>query len=231
MKTTEYHPTKIVPIVPIVQIIANVVKGIVEKNPGRDLDMDYVKACVSASIPGFWKKEECINCGAGMQEYIRELDIFVALLLLDMAKIVKDRVRDGVPFTEANKIRVSAVSLMPHSHKCQTTNASKLGLVAKVLVDGKHKGAEWAVTRRGWEALRGDRVPREVRVFRNKILERTDQTVTLGEVFEAYRTKAKEREAKRKPLKEDQRDHFRDYDRSDWVHIAGMNQGALFGGE
>lgn len=224
-KKTDYHETKIVP---LVQIIAKTVKGIVEKNPGRELDMDYVKASIAANIPNFWRREHCINCGAGMQEYIREIDVFVCLLLLSMAKIVRERAEE-MPFTEANKVHVSAESDIPHSQKCQTTNASKLGLIAKVLVNGKHKGSQWAITTRGWEALRGGRVPKEVRVFRNKILERTEQTVTLGEVFAAYHARASERAARGRALKDDQRDNFKDYDPNEWVHIAGINQGELFG--
>lgn len=225
MKKTDYHPTKIVP---IVQIITRIVKKMVEERPGREIDPDYLKATIAANIPGFWDKQHCINCGAGMGEYIRELDIFVALLLLNMAKNVRDRTIEGMPFTMANAIKVSA-SNIPHSQKCQTTNASKLGLIAKHLKGKKHHNSEWVITKRGWEALQGKPVPKEVRVFRNQILERTEEKVTLAQVFAQYREKVQALEKKGKVVKDDQSGEVEAYDHFEWFHVAGMNEGTLFG--
>lgn len=59
----------------------------------------------------------------------------------------------------------------------EASNWTKLrffGLVAKHMVNGKHTGGKWVVTRNGWAFLRGQLpVPAHVKTFRNRIVEKS----------------------------------------------------------
>ncbi len=212
-ETNQYHASKLRP---LIQIVGR----IVSENPGIMDNMDYFISKVGANIPGFHNKEKCLNCGASMQEYLDILDINDALLLFSMAKIVRTEQLRGVPFTEANKIRVSSADIH-HTQKCRTTKCSKLGLIAKA------ENACWSITTRGWAALRGEEVPKTRVTFRGRILERPEETTTLSRVFAEHSEKMKDREGRRKSLQNDKRHNFFDYDPSDWVTVAGLHQGEL----
>ena len=56
-----------------------------------------------------------------------------------------------------------------HSFADRLAKALAVGLVAKVLTpDGKHdQKAGWLITARGWAFLRGEAIPKKVKVFRN----------------------------------------------------------------
>lgn len=210
MRKTQYHATKLRP---LVQIIARTVA----ENPELAHDPELLMARLAEQIPGFNDHKKCVNCEASMAEYDREFDIFAALLLLNMGRIVKKRVAEGVPFTEANKVHISKEQDIPFSSKLYANITSKLGLIAKLRgEDGKQSHALWVVTTRGWAALRGEQVPRSVRVFRNQILERKEEMTTLAEVFKRYRERKKSLGAAPD-----------DYNPNEWVRVGGYADGKL----
>lgn len=188
--------------------------------PDKDAQLKRLRNKLKAAIPALADQTTCPNCGASMAEYVDTLDVNDGLLLFNMARIVNRSAEKGMPFTEANKVRVSSADIH-HTQKCRTTKCSKLGLIAKA------GGARWSITTRGWQALRGERVPKVRVTFRGKILERPDETTTLPEVFYEHGQKMAERQKRGKSLKEDKRSAIAEYRMEDWVHIAGMHQGEL----
>jgi hypothetical protein len=219
-KTAHYHETKIRPLVKIIT-------GILKANPGAADDEKYMIACLSQAIPNFLDKSRCINCGASMAEYVREFDLFTALLLKDMAKVVRRNMQLGQDFTLANRISVSSEKFILHAAKCQTSRASKLGLIAKHKENNKPADGKWVITARGWAALRGEPVPRKVLVFRGKILDRGDEVVTMDEIFASYNKKVADMVSRKRSVKNDWRNECSDYNSNEWVVVGGIHQGTL----
>lgn len=221
-----YHPTKIKP---LIQIIARIVK----ENPEYADDPEQIVIELNRRIPGFSKKERCINCGASMAEYIFEFDVLDALLLLAMGSSVKYRTEDcepedRLPFTEANKLRIQALPYISYAVKSRTTQCSKLGLIAKYRgKNGRQIPGTWVITKRGFQALRGERVPKAVRVFRGQILEREEEFTTIAEIFRTYGAKTREKISRGKKIKNDHREETDRYNHEDWYHIAGYHEAEL----
>lgn len=229
MRKQTYHPGKLLP---IIAIAARMIK----KDPTLLDDIDAeskndqlfrLRYLLKEAIPTLKDPGHCANCGESMAQYVRRVDIFAALLTFQMSKIVLQRVKDGIPFTAANKIRVNAEHSIAHVLKNNTSIARTLGLVARYKEKGEGSGALWVVTARGWAALRGDPIPAQVVVFRNQIIEHTEETITFPAVFAGHTSKARELEVRRKKIKVDRRGDYLDYDPAEYVEIAGMHQGSL----
>jgi hypothetical protein len=57
-------------------------------------------------------------------------------------------------------------------------------LIAKVKENGQHKRGRWLITRRGAQFLRGEiQIPARVWTFRNHIVERSEEMVTVAQVY------------------------------------------------
>ena len=200
---------------------------------------DYLMANLSVNIPGFDDKSTCLNCGASMAEYIFELDVLDSLLLIAMAKEVREKMlkpqntqfkddHSVTTFTEANQVKVQSLGGISYAMKSRTTRCSKLGLIAKYRdKTGRQVPGTWVVTARGWSALRGESVPQAVKVFRGKILERTDDLTTIGALFATYRGTVNERIKKNKLPKADHREETLGYNATEWVQVAGMHEGDI----
>jgi hypothetical protein len=190
---------------------------------------DYCRAILAREIDGLNKKEVCPNCGASMAEYIFPFDTLDALLLLSMAKAIRNKREAGISFNQANQVHVPSLRTSL-SIKCRTTICYKLGLVAKVKNDnGSHARGVWLITERGWKALRGEPVPAFVKVFRGKIEERFDLTTTMQDIFLGSKNSLDRVIRDKRQIDEhyDYRSEIRDYRGSDWYLIAGPHQGAL----
>lgn len=133
-------------------------------------------------------KEKCPNCGASMKGYIYEFDYHDVKLLQAMEKQFLQRGSMGYNFTEANKIDTRKIDCS-YTAKSKKTQASKLGLIAKLLVGGKHVPSVWVITERGFKALRNMPVPKRVHVKRNKIIDRFDDVITISEILERNKEK------------------------------------------
>ena len=154
----------------------------------------YLRAMVARNWEALNKKEECPNCDASMIESVPRLDFHNAVLLKRMGDEVKQKLRQGVEFKEANAVHVVSLNTSD-AIRHRTTMCRTLGLIAKVRNEkgGHDTKRGWLITKRGWDALRGEAVPAEVVVFRNKIEERSDEMITLREVF-ASRTAPEDEE-------------------------------------
>lgn len=175
---------------------------------------EYLRAHVAQVWPALNDRTMCPNCGENMVEYLPKLDFFNALLLKKMGDVIDQRIRKGMPFTEANQVHVVSQDF----HDCvrhRTTQCRSLGLIAKVRNDkgGHAREKGWLITRRGFDALRGDKIPAEVTVFRNKIIKRSEEMTTLAEVFEMYEGANK--------------DQLGEYDPMRWVTFGGMHTGEM----
>lgn len=168
-----------------------------------------------------WKslgdKTCCPNCKASMQEYVFKLDQLDALLLLEMGKVVKHKLNKGFDFSNANKVKVQADLTGSYAVKSRTTQCRQLGLIAKVITVNKQgvqvhdREAGWLITKRGFQFLAGHEVPKEITVFRNKIVDRSEAVITINRVFSDPELKASA-----------------DKEQSDWYDLGSLHKGELF---
>ena len=221
MSKKNYNPGKLWPIIKITV-------GLIKDNPALLDNLEYLKSTLKANIEELNHPETCGNCGASMLEYIFEFDCLDALMLLLMGKTVRKRMTDGMEFTEANQIRVQQLEGATYAMKSRTTQMSKLGLVAKFNgKNGRHVPGTWVVTKRGFDALKGRKVPKSVRVWRGKIEERHEEMTTLGEAFAYHREKVEEIIKKKKSPKNDYREAFADYRQEEWYTFGPTHEGTL----
>ena len=164
------------------------------------------RATMYTNIPTLENKSICPNCEASMQQYSPTFDYFDAKLLQAMAQAIKHRMTKGVLFTEANKVNIQKECEADYTTKSRQAKCRQLGLIAKFMVDGVHKESRWSITRRGWSVLRGDSIPKQVTVFRNKIIERGDTMTTMKD---ALYTKQER------------------FEPEDWYEVAGLSEGIL----
>lgn len=181
--------------------------------PGIFDDPDKLRETVAARWIALKDPNFCPNCGSNMRAYVSTFDFHKALLLLEMANVVRQKVESGMSFTNANKVHVVSNPNLSDACRHQTTQARFLGLIAKVTdKDGKHIREDgWLITRRGWSALRGDPVPKEVIHFNNEVIDRTDESITLKEALDSNKHSVA----------------GEIYDMETWVKFAGNIEGIL----
>lgn len=225
-KQDHYHTGKLKP-------FAQIIARMVQKDPSLADDPDRLMATVVINVPALGKRDTCPNCDASMQEYIFEFDLMDALLLLAMAREVAHRMEirtsqgEHYTFTEANQIKTTQLGTT-YAARSRTTQCSKLGLVAKYRGEnGRQVPGTWVITKRGWQALRGEAVPKSVRVWRGQILERTEETITISQALRSHEAKLKDLERRGKKAKTDYREAFSSYEPEEWVHFAGLHDGAI----
>jgi hypothetical protein len=191
------------------------------------MNESYARALISKHYPQLLHQENCPNCGASMIEYIYQFDVLTALLLLEMAKKVKEKLAKVGSFTIANQVRIPELPTTL-AIRCRTTIASKLGLVAKVKNEnGRQVPGVWAITSRGWSALRGEPVPAKVSVWRKQIQERFDDLITIDQAFKIHADKARLAEIQNKDIKNDYRHIISAYSKDDWLEYGKLHEGAL----
>jgi len=221
MNKKHYNPGKIWPIIKITV-------GLIKNNPQLLDYPELLKATLITNIEELNHPETCGNCGGSMVEYIFELDCIDALMLLTMGKEVRRRLNEGLDFTEANKVRVQKLDTQTYAMKSRTTKMSKLGLVAKLIGEkGRQVPGTWVITKRGFDALKGRRVPKSVRVWKGRIEERNEETITLSQAFDSYRKKVEQIIRRNKNSKADYRNYFEDYRQEEWYTIGGIHEGKL----
>lgn len=165
--------------------IKSVVEFICTKN---NLDLVKVIGDLKVQFPELWIKERCANCDASMAIYTYKVDVVSLVLLKRMSDVFRKNMLSGLKFSDANKIYIAS-EIDGYSIASHQSIVAKLGLIAKIRgKDGKHITSEgWLITKRGFDCLRGERVPKSVSVFRNKIVERSDETTTMAETFAEYK--------------------------------------------
>ena len=174
-----------------------------------EADGGYLRAIVAQRWKALEDGTHCPNCRASMAQYERTPSYHHACLLRSMARKVDQRTRAGVDFTEANKVHVQKDLDDDYTTKGTTAICRQLGLIAMIRKeDGSHDTkAGWAITKRGFAFLRNEPVPRSVITFRNEIIERSEETITISEIFNSN-------------------EDF-DYDAREYIQIVGMAKGVL----
>lgn len=202
------------------------VRQIVAKEPTVPTEFIYTQ--LAQWFPELKNRERCPNCSGSMKTYIFRFDVIDALLLIAMSKVVGQKLEQGESFTDANKVKVSKMDHASLAVKCRTSQCRNLGLVAKVLnANEKQIGGTWCITRRGWEALRGQQVPAEVRSFQNAIIERSDKLITIKEALQSHTQAVYEQRMSGKVPKSDHTKIIEEYAQIDWVHYGEVAQGNL----
>lgn len=172
------------------------------------LNNQEVKRVVAEHFPEVKNKAKCANCDANMAIYEFKIDSLDALLIYGMGQQVRRNLDDGLDFTEANQVHVQSKLNQYYSVASRTTQCRQLGLIAKVKnEDGSHnRKAGWLITKRGFEFLKNKPTPYLVTSFRNKIVDRSEKTITIKEALA---------------------DRTTNYDEHDWVNIDSYRQGKL----
>lgn len=220
MSKREYHSGKIGSFI-------GLIVGLIKSDLTLLDNRDFLKAHLYAQFPELSDKAVCPNCEASMLDYTLVFDALDALLVIKMAEEVERRVRSGMSFTSANQIRIPELKAS-HGVKCRTTQASKLGLVAQLRGKNKKRVAgTWVITERGWKALRGERVPQKVKVWRGKIEERYQEAVTIAEVFKAYVDNVGQAGRPGKKPSNDLRHDVQEYNPRQWYEFE-YHTGSLF---
>lgn len=169
---------------PIVQVVAR----LVQKHPDMADNMDYLWTNVLQLIPELKDRTKCGNCGESMAIYKYSVTYLDAKLLCAMAEVITKRMKGGMSFTEANKVHLQK-EIRDFTLGARGNITSKLGLIAKVMkrgADGESthdRRVGWSITRRGFNFLKGEAIPRTVKVFHNKIQEHFEETITIKEVY------------------------------------------------
>lgn len=146
--------------------------------------IEDVVSGVRQAFPTLKEKHRCYNCDASMVIKGYNITWIDVELLRGMARRVRMNQEKGMPFHEANKVHVQTQGLY-NAIECRTTVARYFGLITMVKTkEGKHDTkAGWLITKRGWDFLKGEPVPRKVHATRNKIVERfPDDTITIDKV-------------------------------------------------
>jgi hypothetical protein len=203
----EYQATKIRP---IVQLAARMV----QKHPDMADNMDYLWTNVTRSVPGLGDKSKCGGCGRSMKITIYEADLHDALLILAMARKVRENLEKGIAFTDANKVHIPTLEATQATLKRQT-KCDYLGLVKQP--ENWRGSGYWLLTGWAWKALRGEQIPKATKYWEGNLLGRSEATTTLSEMFERHRDLVKLALAKQKAVKADYRAKFEDYNPSDWT--------------
>lgn len=189
-----------------------------------NLDPVAVKSFALEAFPELTDKAHCGNCGANMKIDLYSPDVIDGLLLLKMAEAVRENVKKGIPFTDANMVHVPTLQTTD-AIRHRTTRCSYLNYIKQP--DKVRQSGNWLITHWGWQLLAGKPVPKYVKYFRGHLIERGDETVTLAEIFSTHNEKVAQAIANRKTPKSDQRHIISTYRVTDWVEFGGYADGNI----
>lgn len=212
MSEQQYQASKIRP---IVQIVAQLVK----RNPALADDFNYLWTQVLVSIPDLGDKTKCGGCDRSMKVTVYEADVLDALLILAMAKQVREGIIKGLEFTEANKVHLPTLGTTQGILKRQT----KCDYLCLIKQQPQWRGSGyWALTHWAWKALRGEEIPRAAKYWEGNLLGRSEETITLSQMFQNHADLVQKALQKRAEVKADHRAAFSDYKPSDWSEIGAV---------
>lgn len=205
----EYYASKLRPIIQIALRLT-------QSNPNLLNDPDMLWVNMQYNVPALKKIEECACCNRSMKITVYEADLLDALLIYTMAKQVRINISQGMTFTEANKIHLPTLGATQGTLKRQT-KCDYLGLVKQP--DNWRGTGYWLLTSWAWKALRGEQIPRSVKYWEGKFLGRSDEMITLKEMFNNHKELVQKALQKRKVIKTDHRAIFNDYDPREWGEV------------
>lgn len=127
------------------------------------------------------KMRNCLCCESSLSKRGHSLTKGMVHGLMKFANAcIKLGVKEGIPRHVISK----AGEKLELDEYANWTKLRFFGLVAKYKEDGVHKKGWWLVTRNGWAFLRGDHfVPTQIKTFRNKIVSKSEQTISMSEIY------------------------------------------------
>lgn len=174
------------------------------------IDYDDLREFVFINFPEIDEKEKCANCGKSMGINKYSFSNVNARLLMAMGEVVRHkRFGKGMAFDESNQVHIETeVDSGSYQVKSSMTQLRYLGLIAKIKDEhGVHQTDKgWLITKRGWSALRDEEVQRWVTAFNNKIVDRSEEKITISQAL---------------------KDYPRKYDPTYWYEIESYQQGKL----
>lgn len=208
----EHQANKIWPII-------KVACRIVQNEPAILDDEPRFKAMLAVSLPMLKDKTKCPGCDRSMKITIYEADLHDALLILAMARDVRENIRKGIKFTEANKVHIPTLSATQATLKRQT-KCDYLGLIKQP--DNWRGSGYWLLTRWAWKALRGEEIPKATKYWEGHLLGRSEAKTTLSAMFKRHKNLVQLAIAKKRAIKADYRSKFEDYDPSEWTDFVDI---------
>lgn len=206
-------------------LIIKVLIRMIMKEPEITKNLDYLMATLESNVPELKNKKECINCGRSMEHYLVKADILNGVLLKRCAEKVRENIRKGIPFTEANMILVTELD----TSNAVIRRASQLKFLNLIQQPkNKQRTGYYVITNWGWKLLGGGEVPKSVTMFNGKIVSRSEDTITLEQMFKQHRLKISEAVARRRKVRNDYRADVSDYDPTEWTEYVGIQKGELF---
>jgi len=215
-KPVEYQQGKVRS---IVEYVAKVVLN--NESIARDVaagDYGLLHSTISYNVPGYGAKDACVGCGRSMKITVYEADLQDGLLIYAMARAVREEMRKGIPFTEANKVHIPTL-VASHATLKRQTKCDYLGLVKQQ--ENWRGSGYWCLTGWAWKLLRGDAIPESVKYWEGKMLGRSDKIITLSQIFQKHRDRIERAIQKRQEIAHDHRAEFADYSQSEWSEFGG----------
>lgn len=217
-KDIKYHPGKIRPII-------KVVARIVQENPKIADDVDYLMAVLRSSFPEITDRTQCPNCGTSMKIVVYTADLHDALLILAMARKVRQNRNAGMNFTDANKIHMPTLQVSNTTIKRQT-KCDYLGLMKQP--DTLRNTGYWVLTHWAWKALKGHSIPKSAYYWQGQKQGRSEETTTLSHMFKTHVDLVQKAIAHSRKVRSDYRDEISNYDPAEWSDYFGVKEGVLF---
>lgn len=200
-----------------VRAIVMLTAKLVKSDPSLADDINFLWASLIKTVgPKLGDKSKCPGCLRSMKITIYEADLLDALLILAMARQVRENIKNGMTFTEANKVHLPTLQATQGILKRQT-KCDYLGLIKQN--ENWRGSGYWCLTHWAYKALRGERIPKAAKYWEGELLGRSEATVTLGEMFQSHTDLIKRAIAKRKAIKTDRRAEFEDYNPAEWAMI------------
>lgn len=190
------------------------------KHPNAPID--FIHSTLMRGFEGYGKRESCFNCSRSMKITEYTADLHDGLLLLAMARKVRDQLKTADSFTAANQVHLPTLGAS-HATIKRNTKCDYLGFVKQP--ENWRGTGMWLITRWGWKALRGEQVPARVKYWEGNLIGRSDEMVTLDQMFQKHANLVHSAIQKRKAVRTDHRASFEGYNPAEWSEFAGVVDG------
>ena len=217
-KEEQYHPGKL-------NIIIQVMGRLIRDNPGIEDDRGRLMRRLQTVLPNIMDNTKCANCGTSMKIVTYTADLHDGLLILAMARKVRQNSEEGLNFTEANKVHMPTLEVSNTTSKRQT-KCDYLGLI-KQSEELRNTG-RWVLTTWAWKLLKGEEIPRSAHYWQGQMQGRSEEATTLPQMFRTHVELVKRAIAHGRQSRSDYRGEIGDYSPSEWSEYYGTREGTLF---
>lgn len=129
-------------------------------------------------------EERCEHCGANLKKFWHRLTPGMTNALIKARRYVAENPSSRNEFHIYKHL--TRENTLTTVEQMNWTKLRFHGLVAKVRREGKVKTGYWLITRRGADFLNGEiQIPQRVQTFRNRVVARSEEMVTIKDVIGA----------------------------------------------